>query len=71
MLARLQELARHFEWLAVPPRGRYVGQPALANEYGVVAVPPPVPDPAARIALSLGMGLLVGAALRRSTKHSR
>jgi glyoxylase-like metal-dependent hydrolase (beta-lactamase superfamily II) len=71
MLAGLRELARHFERLAVPPRGRYVGQPALANEYGVVAVPPRVPDPVARIALSVGVGLLAGAALRRSTKQSR
>lgn len=71
MLADLQKLARHFEWLAVPPRGRYVGQPALANEYGVVAVPPRVPDPVARIAFSVGVGLLAGAVLRRSSKRSR
>lgn len=71
MLAALQRLARHFGWLAVPAQGRYVGQPALANEYGVVAVPPPVPDPMARIALSVGIGLLVGVAVRRSSKVRR
>lgn len=71
MLAGLHELARHFQWLAVPAQGRYVGQPALANEYGVVAVPPPVSDPVPRIILSAGVGLLVGAVLRRATKRFR
>ncbi|GAA4374558.1 MBL fold metallo-hydrolase [Hymenobacter koreensis] len=40
----LDELARHFDELAVPAHGRYVPQPAVANEEGVVTVPPPVFD---------------------------
>jgi len=45
-----------------------IGHPALADETGVVAVPPPVPDPLPRIALGLGIGLLLAAALRKSSR---
>ncbi|MDX2003732.1 MAG: MBL fold metallo-hydrolase [Meiothermus sp.] len=40
-LARLVE-----EWdrLAQPPRGRYVAQPAVSNEEGIVYLPPPLED---------------------------
>ncbi len=68
MLSALHDLARNFERLAVPAQGRYVGQPALADETGVVAVPPPVPDPLPRIALALGVGLLLAAVLRKSSR---
>ena len=40
MRARLRRLARDFECAAVPAHGRYVGHPALADDTGVVAVPP-------------------------------
>ena len=68
MLANLHELARNFERLAVPARGRYVRQPAVADERGVVAVPPPVPDPLPRVMLGIGLGIMFGAALLRSGK---
>jgi len=71
MLADLQELARNFERLAVPRRGRYVGRPAVSDERGVVSVPPAVSDPLPRIMLGVGLGIMVGAALRRSAKQSR
>jgi glyoxylase-like metal-dependent hydrolase (beta-lactamase superfamily II) len=71
MQANLHELARHFDRLAVPPRGRYVKQAALADERGVVAVPPPVPDPLPRILLGAGLAMLVGAVLRRSVRAAR
>lgn len=55
----LSHLARRFEQLAVPARGRYVAQPAIANAEGVVFVPP---APASRTAMWLGMAaaLLAG-----------
>ena len=68
MLANLHELARNFERLAVPARGRYVGQPAVADESGVVLVPPPVPDPLPRILLGIGIAMIAGAVLKRSAK---
>jgi glyoxylase-like metal-dependent hydrolase (beta-lactamase superfamily II) len=66
----LHRLARNFDRIAVPRRGRYVRQPAIADERGVVAVPPPVPDPLPRMLLGIGAGLLLAAALRRSTRRA-
>jgi glyoxylase-like metal-dependent hydrolase (beta-lactamase superfamily II) len=65
----LHRLAREFDRVAVPSRGRYVGQPAITDANGVVAVPPSVPDPLPRAALAVGAGLLLAAALRRSTRR--
>jgi glyoxylase-like metal-dependent hydrolase (beta-lactamase superfamily II) len=39
----LQHLARDFDVLAVPPRGRYMGEPALSDKTGVVYLPPASP----------------------------
>ena len=36
----LHALARNFDAVAVPEHGRYVGQPARADESGVTYVPP-------------------------------
>jgi glyoxylase-like metal-dependent hydrolase (beta-lactamase superfamily II) len=68
MLEGLRRLARDFDRLAVPTRGRYVRQPAVADEGGVVSLPPPVPDPLPRLLLAVGLALAAGAALRRSTR---
>lgn len=40
MRIELNNLSRHFDKLAVPADGRYVNEPALANEHGVLYVPP-------------------------------
>jgi glyoxylase-like metal-dependent hydrolase (beta-lactamase superfamily II) len=40
----LRHLAANFAEKAVPSRGRYVRQPAMADRTGVLFVPPPVPD---------------------------
>jgi glyoxylase-like metal-dependent hydrolase (beta-lactamase superfamily II) len=66
-LAGLQYLARNFDRVAVPRRGRYVGRPAIADETGVLSVPPPVSN-VPRLLVGAGVGLLVGAALLRSRK---
>ena len=60
LTAGLATLAREFESLAVPRRGRYVGRPAVADASGVVSVPPPVPDPLPKILLGLGAAVAVG-----------
>ena len=57
MLQGLRELARDFDRVAVPRRGRYVFQPAVADETGVVRLPPPVPDPLPRVLLGIGLSL--------------
>jgi glyoxylase-like metal-dependent hydrolase (beta-lactamase superfamily II) len=59
-LARLDKLAEHFEELAVPEQGRYVGRPATTDENGVVDVPPPVSDP---FPLFAGIGAIAALAL--------
>lgn len=64
----LHQLAQSFDRREVPARGRYVGQPAVADERGVVWVPPM--PPRAKAALSLGAAALgalaLGALARRS-----
>ena len=71
MRRALELLARDFETLAVPRDGRYVRAPALSDERGVVSVPPRVPDyfPLLLGAGALGLGLLLGRALRRGTSR--
>jgi glyoxylase-like metal-dependent hydrolase (beta-lactamase superfamily II) len=53
--AGLRALAENFDIAAKPPRGRYVHQPAVTDERGVVALPPPVsiPVPKALIATAV------------------
>jgi glyoxylase-like metal-dependent hydrolase (beta-lactamase superfamily II) len=60
----LETLARDFDTLAVPRRGRYVNTPATADANGVVSVPPPVRDPLAGILMGIGAAVVVGAAVR-------
>ena len=40
MRRELNNLSRHFDHLAVPAQGRYVNEPSIANENGVVSIPP-------------------------------
>lgn len=40
MRLELNNLSRHFDRLAIPAQGRYVNEPALANENGVFYIPP-------------------------------
>jgi glyoxylase-like metal-dependent hydrolase (beta-lactamase superfamily II) len=70
MLGGLRELARNFDSLARPAQGRYVGQPAVFDENGVVVLPPPVPDPLPRVLLGVGVGLMLTATLRRVGRRS-
>jgi glyoxylase-like metal-dependent hydrolase (beta-lactamase superfamily II) len=39
MRRELNNLSRHFDQLAVPAQGRYINEPAMANENGVISVP--------------------------------
>lgn len=62
--AKMDAFVRHFP---VPRHGRYVGNPVVADETGVVRVPPPVPDPLpGRLALgAVAAGLLLAARRKR------
>jgi hypothetical protein len=61
MRQQLAGLIREWNRAAVPPRGRYVKEPAVSDEHGVVYVPPPVSDP--QMAALMGAGLAVGLGL--------
>ena len=64
MREALHTLARDFDMLAVPRRGRYVNTPAVADLNGVVSVPPPVRDPLPGLLMGIGAAVVVGAAVR-------
>lgn len=51
------------EDFSAPLHGRYVPEPATANENGLVFVPPPVPDPLPKVAAGVGLAALVGAGI--------
>ena len=57
---QLHDLVAHFNERAIPSAGRYVRDPAIANESGVVHMPAPTSFLVGR---ALGVGLLVGALL--------
>jgi len=58
----LQTLARDFDHVAVPARGRYVPELAVANKSGVVRVPPPVRGTTPVALVGAGL-MLAGAAI--------
>ena len=72
MLEALRALARDFDRVAVPRRGRYVRQPAVADANGVVSVPPAVTDPL-KVLLGVGAavaaGVAIGAVRRRNAER--
>jgi hypothetical protein len=69
--AGLGELARRFDELAVPPHGRYVNAPVFSDEKGVLAVPPPVSDPAMKVGAVVAMAAIAGAAFLFVTGKGR
>jgi glyoxylase-like metal-dependent hydrolase (beta-lactamase superfamily II) len=74
MQQELQALAGDFDRVAVPARGRYVRQPALADARGVVAVPPPIPDSMSKVLAGVGLAALaavVATALWRRNNRDR
>jgi glyoxylase-like metal-dependent hydrolase (beta-lactamase superfamily II) len=64
----LHELANNFDTLAMPTRGRYVGCPAVADERGVLFVPPA--DPVPRVLVGVGLAAAVVAAAL-AIRHAR
>ncbi|QMU29840.1 MBL fold metallo-hydrolase [Adhaeribacter radiodurans] len=64
MLFELDELVHYFDQLAVPTTGRYVNEPAVTDERGVVKLPPPVTNPVVPKALvTAGLVALAGMAV--------
>jgi glyoxylase-like metal-dependent hydrolase (beta-lactamase superfamily II) len=67
----LRTLVRNFRELAVPSDGRYVRTPALADERGVVSVPPPIADPFPKVAAVVTLAAVVGGALLLAQRRRR
>ncbi|MGI8640928.1 MAG: MBL fold metallo-hydrolase [Pyrinomonadaceae bacterium] len=62
---RLKEFARNFQ---PPPKGRYVNSPAITDESGVVALPPPVTDYVRITAGAVAAGVIVTALIKRGKR---
>jgi glyoxylase-like metal-dependent hydrolase (beta-lactamase superfamily II) len=59
MRLELNNLSRHFDKLAVPATGRYVNEPAVTNENGVVSIPAPIEEmPMVVKTLGVALGLV-------------
>ena len=69
--AGLRVLADRFDEISRPRSGRYVSEPAIADERGVVSVPPPVPDPLPKIVAGVAIAAVVGAMLASSSRRHR
>lgn len=64
LTTQLNELAEQFEQLAVPKSGRYVREPAAANENGIISYPAPEPTTTgSKLSIVLGVAALGGVAL--------
>lgn len=63
---QLEKFARNF---APPAHGRYVSTPALTDERGLVALPPPVPDPVGRVMAGATIVLVAGLLIARLRKR--
>ncbi len=72
MLFELDELVHYFDQLAIPTSGRYVNEPAITDERGVVQLPPPVNNPAVPKALvTAGLVALAGMAAIAISRRKR
>ncbi|MFD2247226.1 MBL fold metallo-hydrolase [Pontibacter ruber] len=60
---QLEELVRNFWTVAVPSHGRYIHEPAIADEQGVISVPPAAGNPVPKVLAAAGIVALAGAAL--------
>lgn len=56
----LEDLVRDWDRVAVPSHGRYIHEPAIADEQGVISAPPPVRDPQLATVLTLGAAATLG-----------
>ena len=67
----LRYLADHFEDIAVPSDGRYVREPARADENGTYYIPPPVFDATPFVAGGIALGVTAALIARsRRNKYS-
>jgi hypothetical protein len=71
LLQQLRELVEHFDEVAIPKHGRYVPQPATADETGVTSVPPPVGGTYGKWAIGLGLAATAALFLLNNKKGKK
>ncbi|HYG40148.1 MAG TPA: MBL fold metallo-hydrolase [Cytophagales bacterium] len=68
---QLDNLVKNFNEVAVPNQGRYVHQPVIANENGIVAIPKKVDNPYYKMIFSAALITLAGIAIYKAVDASR
>ncbi|QIL75536.1 MBL fold metallo-hydrolase [Hymenobacter sp. HDW8] len=71
LLQQLQALVDNFDEVAIPKHGRYVPQPATADETGVTSVPPAVSTAFSKWALGLGLAATVALVVVKNKKGKK
>jgi glyoxylase-like metal-dependent hydrolase (beta-lactamase superfamily II) len=71
MRFELDELVHYFDQLAVPTNGRYVNEPAITDERGVVKLPPEVHNPVPKALVTAGLVALAGMAAIAISRRQR
>ncbi|WP_076422376.1 MBL fold metallo-hydrolase [Pontibacter lucknowensis] len=75
LMQQLESLVKDFWSVAVPGHGRYVHEPAIADEQGVLSVPPAPDNTIPKVLAATGLVALAGVALvaysRRNHKTSK
>lgn len=66
----LQNLSTHFKTMAIPEEGRYINEPAVTNEQGVMYLPPGT-ERMARLAKILGLSIAVASVALLIYKQTR
>jgi glyoxylase-like metal-dependent hydrolase (beta-lactamase superfamily II) len=70
LLWQLEDLVRDFWTKAVPSHGRYVNEPAITDDQGVISVPPAGDSTVPKVLAAAGVVALAGMALVAYTKRS-
>lgn len=66
----LGRLLEDFDYLAKPTHGRYVNEPAVADDTGVVHIPPPVADPFPKVMGALATAVIIAFIASRQARRS-
>ena len=66
----LKTLSAHFKKVALPAEGRYVNEPAVTNEQGVLFLPPPT-EKMSKLARILGISIALASVALLIYKQTR
>ncbi|MDO6391568.1 MBL fold metallo-hydrolase [Pontibacter sp. BT731] len=71
LMRQLEELVKDFWSVAVPSHGRYVHEPAITDEQGVLSVPPATDNTIPKVMAATGLVALAGVALVAYSRRNR